>query len=236
MININIVQGNNKKLAYSDINIVIDVIRAFSVSHYAFLNGIKYIILTNSIQKALEIKFDRENVILSGEVKGIKIKEFDFGNSPYELYTHNIKNKILVQKTTNGVKATLNSLNTDNCFVTGYSNAYNVAIYIKKFIKNLNKENIKINIVASHPTGLEDLECAKYIEEIILNRDYNKRELDEKMVDIIINSEASKKFFDVKEKEFSKLDIIFSSMLIQSNFIMKINQKNDMIFIEKLNI
>ena len=45
MLNIEIMQGGGKMPAASDINVVIDVIRAFTVAHQAFIHGIKGIFL-----------------------------------------------------------------------------------------------------------------------------------------------------------------------------------------------
>lgn len=230
---INIIQGDTK-LERSDINITIDVIRAFTVSHYAFLNNIETIILTNEESIALSIKNKNKNVLLAGEVNGIKIDSFDFGNSPYDISHANLDKKTLVQKTTNGVKVTLNSLDTDNLFVTGYSNAYTTAIYVKNIIKNIKKDIVVVNIIASHPCGDDDLACALYIKEVILNNLNSYKHIEEKTVNRIIRSAAAKKFYDMKNKEFSILDISLCCVKVNSNFVMKIKEANETIFIDKI--
>jgi len=233
---IDIIQGNNKKIESSDINIVIDVIRAFSVSHQAFINGIEKIILTNSEQIALSLKNSKSNIILSGEVNAIKIDSFDFGNSPYEISHADLCNKILVQKTTNGVKATLNALNTKQLFVTGYSNAYTTAQHVQKLLRESKKENTQINIIASHPSGDDDLACAQYIKSIIENKILSLKDLEENTVSRIIHSDAAYKFYEKTNSSFSILDLSLCMIKINSNFVMKVEEFNQEIFIRKLSI
>lgn len=71
--------------------------------------------------------------------------------------------KSLIQKTTNGVTAALGALNAKHLFVTGFSNAKTTAQHVKKLVAN----DCVINIVASHPSGDDDMACAEYIKGII---------------------------------------------------------------------
>ena len=233
---INIIQGNDNILPPSHINIVIDVIRAFSVSHQAFINGIEKIILTNSEQIALSLKNSNSNIILSGEVNAIKINSFDFGNSPYDIAHANLSDKTLVQKTTNGVKATLNALKTNQLFVTGYSNAYTTAMYIKKLLSKSNNKIKQINIIASHPSGDDDLACAQYIKTIIENKITSLKDIEENTVSRIIHSDAAYKFYDQNNPSFSVLDLSLCLIKTNCDFVMKVEECDQEIFIRKLSI
>lgn len=223
---IKIYQGKNT-LAYADVNVIIDVLRAFTVSDYAFQQGVDSIILTSNKKEALQLS--DENTYLSGEESGgYKIPQFDFGNSPYALSKAKLQNKRLVQKTTNGVAVTLESLNAQHIFVTGFSNAKSTAEYISRL-----KQCKNINIIASHPQGDEDLACAEYIKAILLNNYENLQKLEESTVYRILNSEAAQKFHDINNKDFSILDLTLCSIATKNEFIMKVKQKNSQITIEK---
>ncbi len=223
---ITLYQGK-QALAYADVNIIIDVLRAFTVSDYAFQQGVERIILASNENEAFQLR--DENTYLSGEKNGgYQIPNFDYGNSPYALSMISLHDKQLVQKTTNGVAVTLTSLNAQHVFVTGYSNAYTTAKYISTL-----KQCQKINIIASHPTGDEDLACAEYIKAILLNQYDQRQHLEEVTVYRILNSEAAQKFHDPKNTKFSILDLGLCIINTRNNFVMKVKQKKLLITIKK---
>jgi 2-phosphosulfolactate phosphatase len=224
---VNIIQGNNHILEKSNINIVIDVIRAFTTSFVAFNQGVSRILLVKETSEALNLKKENVDLLLAGEEDAYPILGFDTDNSPYNMSKLELKNKILVQRTTNGVKATLNSLSADRVFVTGFSNALTLANYIVE--KELHRGTI--NIIASHPTGDDDLAVAEYIKSILFgltisNIDVIKR---------IMNSNASKKFFDKNQNYFSEIDIIdFCAKETDADFVMEVDKNSEIPSIKKV--
>ncbi|MHA2366401.1 MAG: 2-phosphosulfolactate phosphatase, partial [Candidatus Hodarchaeales archaeon] len=151
----------------SDINVVIDVLRAFTVTQILFKQGAIEILLAMDVKQAFELKDEYPNAILIGESQGYSIPGFDFTNSPSDLSNLSFENKKIIFKTTNGVKTTLKSLNAAIILVTGFKNAKQVAQYLKK---HLNQNfNIKVNLIASHPTSDDDVACAEYIRDLLLN-------------------------------------------------------------------
>jgi len=227
---INIVQGIST-LEYADVNIIIDVIRAFTVSYYAFQAGVGKIILVSTEEEANRIK--KENYVTSGEVNGYKIESFDFGNSPYDISKAELHKKNLLQRTTNGVKVTLSSLNADHIFVTGFINSLSLVNYIKFLRAGSQKEIFKVNIIASHPSGQDDYACANYIKKHLLDKCMNHKLCDEEIVYKIIKSDAAQKFFEEKNLDFSINDIIMSLSIENSNFVMEVNKNNEYVEIHK---
>ncbi|WP_088105965.1 2-phosphosulfolactate phosphatase [Halalkalibacter urbisdiaboli] len=227
---ITIYQGNEHSLPPSDINIVIDVIRAFTVAHHAFLKGASNILLVESVEDALLLKNKHPHYLLAGEVNGLAIKGFDLDNSPERFANTNLSEKTLVQKTTNGVKATLNSLNTKQLFVTGFSNARMTANYIRKLYKDI--ENLTIHIIASHPTGDDDLACAEFIRNILTG----ERDVASETKRRIMNSTAAKKFFDPQNLDFNREDIRLCTKELNHPFIMKVNKECKIPMIERIDI
>ncbi|CAH0345430.1 2-phosphosulfolactate phosphatase [Bacillus sp. CECT 9360] len=227
---VNIYQGNEHRLASADINIVIDVIRAFTVAHYAFLNGAKEILLAGTIDEAFDLKEMYPHYLLAGEVKGLPIDGFDLDNSPYRISMHDLTDRTLVQKTTNGVKATLHALDARHVFVTGFSNAKTTARYIRSLCKQANS-SLQINIVASHPTSEEDLACAEYLKEIVLGGNFLHPK---DVVARIKASRAAEKFFDETKPEFDPRDISICTRELNSSFVMKVNQASRIPSIERI--
>ncbi|PLR82412.1 2-phosphosulfolactate phosphatase [Bacillus canaveralius] len=215
---ITIHQGHQHQLEPSDINIVIDVIRAFTVAHYAFRGGVKEILLVKEVSQAVRLKEQYPNCLLAGEVGGLPIKGFDLDNSPRNVSTHNMFGKTIVQKTTNGVKATLNALEANDVFVTGFSNARSTAEYVKKLAAQI--DDAVINIIASHPDGDDDLACAQYMKSIIEGVYSMKAE---EVVKRIVNCRAAEKFFDESQPEFDHDDIYFCIKELPEEFVMRVD-------------
>lgn len=229
---ITIYQGNDHLLPPSDITIVIDVIRAFTVAHYAFIKGAEKILLVGTIDEAFRIKEQFPNYLLAGEVKGLPIEGFDLDNSPASLMSKQVKGKTLVQKTTNGVKATLHSLQAEHLFVTGFSNARTTATFLKEMVQGFKREQ-QINIVASHPEGDDDLACAEFIKGILEGRDVLT---EEDVRERIQNSVVTAKFFDPAQPEFNPEDITYCMKEVLGDFLMKVNKNGGTPVIERFQL
>ncbi|MRH43846.1 2-phosphosulfolactate phosphatase [Aquibacillus halophilus] len=225
---INIYQGRTVPPTVADTTIVIDVIRAFTVAHYAFLQGVSRILLAETVEQAFQIKKEHPEYLLAGEVAGLAIKGFDLDNSPYHIQEKNLTGKVLVQKTTNGVRATLNCLKSDSVFVTGFTNARNTAEFVKERITG---EEETINIIASHPSGDDDLACAEYIKSLIEDSSsISAREV----VDRIKQSHVAAKFYDRENKAFQYEDIFQCIRELNTDFVMKVDHASKIPTIERV--
>lgn len=87
--------------------VVIDVLRATTTIIEALANGARAIYPTDSTEEAVRLaaSLGREDTLLCGERKGLKVEGFDLGNSPREFSSEAILDKKLVMSTTNGTKA-----------------------------------------------------------------------------------------------------------------------------------
>lgn len=87
--------------------VVIDVIRATSTIVEALANGASAIYPTASTEEAIKLvgSLGREDTLLCGERKGLKVEGFDLGNSPGEFTRSRVEGKRLVMSTTNGTQA-----------------------------------------------------------------------------------------------------------------------------------
>jgi 2-phosphosulfolactate phosphatase len=218
---VKIFQGHSHRLPQADVNVVIDVIRAFTFAHYAFIQGAQKILLAGTKDSAFQLKEEHPEYLLAGEENALYIAGFDFDNSPVSLLGKDLTGRTLVQKTTNGVKAALNALNASHVFVTGFSNARTTADYIRETYG----ADINIQIIASHPTGDEDLACAEYMRDIVLNRDYS---LSSETAVRIRQSEAAQKFYDDNRPEFKAGDIAMCMEERSSGFVMEVGRNNNL--------
>ena len=87
--------------------VVVDVVRATSTIVSALAHGARAIFPTVSTEEALKLasSLGRDETLLCGERKGLKIEGFDLGNSPAEFTEERIDGKRLVMSTTNGTRA-----------------------------------------------------------------------------------------------------------------------------------
>ena len=87
--------------------VVIDVLRATSSMVEALVNGAQGVYPAASTEEAIKLasSLGREDTILCGEARGLKIEGFDLGNSPSEFSAEKVAGKRLVMSTTNGTRA-----------------------------------------------------------------------------------------------------------------------------------
>ena len=215
---IKIFRGNDLALPESDANIVIDVVRAFTVAHYAFLRGAQKILLVPDVEEALAVRREYPDVLLAGEIGGLPIEGFDLDNSPCRFSACDLEGRTLVQKTTNGVKAALHSLGAPLVLVTGFSNAKATAEFL---VGRFGGSGARINLVASHPTGDEDLACAEYIRDYIAGEGVTCDEVRDR----IYRCETVKKFLDPARPEFDPNDIDFCALELPMEFVMSVRKE-----------
>jgi 2-phosphosulfolactate phosphatase len=94
-----------KRLANKTL-VIIDVLRASTTICYALNSGARAIIPFDEPDMAVEMraKIGIENSLLGGEREGIKIENFNLGNSPFEYTAEAVKDKTILLSTSNGTR------------------------------------------------------------------------------------------------------------------------------------
>lgn len=217
-IDLRIMRGTEQGVPAADINIVIDVIRAFTVSHVAFSKGAREIFLAHSVDEAFALKALHPDYLLAGEVGGLPIAGFDLDNSPYTVSMAEVGNRTLVQKTTHGVKATLAALNARQIFVTGFSNARQTALHVRHLAAS--KGYCSINVIASHAADDDDFSCAEFIRDQF----FGLGQITPESVSArILNSRPARKFQPAGNIGFDPRDLAFCSIELASDFVMEVD-------------
>ena len=141
--------------------VVIDMFRATSVIVTALSNGCKEVIPCLTIDDAWKEaeKYNREDYILGGERKAVKIEGFDLSNSPLEYTKNVVENKTVLMTTTNGTRTLMKSSNAEIILIAAMINAKAVA---KKLI-DINKDVVIINAGTSGNFSMDDYICSGYI-------------------------------------------------------------------------
>lgn len=159
--------------------VVIDMLRATSVITTAINNGCTRVIPVLTIEEALETaKKVKEDVILGGERKGLKINGFDFSNSPLEYKKEIVQGKTLVMTTTNGTKAIRGSLTAKHILIGSVLNARAVA---ERLIE-LKKDVVIVNAGTYGEFSIDDFICSGYIINCL------KEKIDAELSDVAITA------------------------------------------------
>lgn len=87
--------------------VVVDLLRASTTIAVALANGAKAVLPAASTEEALRIaqNLERDQLILAGERKSVRIEGFALGNSPLEFTPEVVAGKTIVLTTTNGTQA-----------------------------------------------------------------------------------------------------------------------------------
>ena len=214
----------------SGIAIIIDVFRAFTVEPIIIKNGAEKLIVIGDKEIAYNFKKENSNYILIGERNGIKLPEFDYGNSPSQIEKIDFTNKVVVHTTSCGTQGIVNSINAKE-IITG--SLVNISAIVK-YIRNRGYDDISIVTLAkpgSNPFE-EDQLCAEYIKAKLENKSTD--EFNTRILNLKYTSGA--KFFDDELQEiYPKEDFYSCTDIDKYDFILKAKKdKKDYYYMEKI--
>ena len=143
--------------------VVIDVIRAFSVSAYALASGVRECRLVAEIEEArsLAARFDR--AVISAEVDGLPVEGIPLSNSPTMVLEADLEGRTLVQRTSSGTQGMAAVRGAEKLFAGGLVVASATVRAVLADAPEL------VTLVATgadlhHP---EDRACAEYLEGLM---------------------------------------------------------------------
>ncbi len=150
-------------LVYPDVVLVVDVIRATTTAAALLEAGAEALYLTAGLEAAKAFK--DEDVVLSGEVGGLKPPGFDLGNSPREALEAPVGGRIVVMSTTNGTKAAHAAAKTaKHVLLASLYNAHAAA----RLARELATEEVAILCAGKEGrVGLDDLYTAGVLAEYL---------------------------------------------------------------------
>ncbi len=156
--------------------IVIDVIRATSTIVSALAAGARAVHPAISTEDALKLasSLGRDQTLLCGERKGLKVEGFDLGNSPAEFTPDVVDGKQLVMSTTNGTRALHAALAAERVVVASFLNLDAVARAVA--------DDGGLVVVCAGKEGrfsLDDAVCAGHLFERVRTARAGELELDD---------------------------------------------------------
>lgn len=145
--------------------VAIDVVRAFTTAAYAFAAGASEIILVGTVEEALALRQQFPGALVMGEVDGLSIPEFDFGNSPTQIASLDLTGRRLVQRTSAGTQGVVRSKKADLLLAGSLVCAGATARYLRQAQREM--VTFVITGILLDRDGDEDIACADYMAALL---------------------------------------------------------------------
>jgi 2-phosphosulfolactate phosphatase len=151
--------------------VVIDVIRAFTTACFAFAAGASEIIIVSEVEQALDLKRRNSGSLLMGEVGGVKVDDFDFGNSPSQFLDFDLSGVRLIQRTSAGTQGVVQVRHASTLLAASFC----CAAATVRYLRSVEPETVTfINTgVLPDGKGTEDSACSEYLTELLLEKSPN---------------------------------------------------------------
>ena len=216
----------NASQTSADIVVVIDVLRAFSTAAYAFSAGVDKIFPVSTVEDAFSMRQHFPEARLMGEVGGLPIEGFDYGNSPASFLGQNLTGVNMIQRTSAGTQGVVLNINASLLIASCFCCASATARYISIF--NPHEVAFIITGSGSEDGGAEDLACAELIAASIMG--IKTRVLG--YVNRVKASSSAQKFLDPGKVDFPRADLELSLLVDRFNFTMVVDRQDDLLTIK----
>lgn len=206
--------------------VVIDVLRAFSTTAYAFGAGAGEIFLTRTVERALELRARLPGALVMGEVDGLPVPAFDYSNSPAQLDGADLSGRNLIQRTSRGTQGVALSQRADILLAASFVCASATARYIRQLAPR------KVSFVITGAEtgqrfdgspierGDEDAACADYLEALLREVQPNP----EAFMRRVWESPSGRKFADPDQPEFPAADLEYCTTMDCFDFAMPVQR------------
>ncbi len=158
----------NKITTGKPIIVINDILRATTSIITAFHYGVEKIIPIADIKKAREYK--SKGMLVAAERNGVKLDFADFGNSPFEFMTDELKGKIIIYSSTNGTQAIEKAKTAGEVVLGAFINLKALA----EWILSQNKNVVIYCSGWKNTVSIEDtLFAGALTEHLLENHNYN---------------------------------------------------------------
>ncbi len=158
---IQILEGTQGAQQAKDIAVVIDVLRAATVSAYLLDAGVTAIIPVATYEEAFAHKENDQTTVLVGEYDGVRIPGFDIGNSPSEIKQRgDLHGKQAVHRSSTGTQGIVSATNAQQVIFGSFVTAGAILEHLRKH------SDRSITLVPMY--ALEDQLFAEYLRDTLL--------------------------------------------------------------------
>lgn len=193
------------------IAVVIDVLRAFTLSAYAIAGGARMCLLVPTVDEARALAAATPGAILSAEVDALPVQGIDISNSPTQIAAADVRGQVVVQRTSAGAPVINAVERADGIYASSLVVARATAQAC------LLRKPATVTLIASGDFP-EDHACAKYIEALLGGA--SPAELDELLQPLY----ASERYRKIKQGDwpgFPKTDLDMALQADRFDFAMR---------------
>jgi 2-phosphosulfolactate phosphatase len=209
-----------------DTAIVIDVLRAFTTSAFAFAQGAHEIMLVSTVDEAFRLKARFPHSLTMGEEYGHPVEGFDYSNSPSLLLDHDLTGKLLIQRTSAGTQGVVRS-RARNIIATGLCTVGATIDLIRRL--DPNSITLVQTGVLAEGRGDEDVACADLIEAHLDGRSLDIDEIKER----VKVSFSGKLFINPAHTAFPSEDLEVALEIDRFDFAMVVHEDNGVLVLRQ---
>jgi 2-phosphosulfolactate phosphatase len=143
--------------------VVIDVLRAFTVSAYALAGGAASCRLVGEVDEARALAARLDGAVISAEVHGLPVEGIPISNSPTMVRAAEVRGRTLVQRSSQGTQAAVAAGAADRLFAASLV----VAAATARAIRAAEPELVTLVATGADLGHHEDRACAEYIEGLL---------------------------------------------------------------------
>ncbi len=204
--------------------VVIDVLRAFTTACFAFAAGAERILLAGEVEMAFAMRKRFPGALLLGEVDGLPIAGFDYGNSPAALLHQDLHGRTLIQRTSAGVQGMLRSPYGEPLLAASFVCATATARCLQHLAPPAGWESVSFVVtgVLGLRDGDEDAACAEYIAALLAGQQPDP----EPYLARVTKSYSGQLFADPARPEFPSQDLELALQLDRFDFALLAGRQN----------
>jgi 2-phosphosulfolactate phosphatase len=208
--------------------VVIDVLRAFTTACFVLNNGAKKIYPVADLEEARLLRKKHPNWILMGERKGLKLPDFDYGNSPAEIEHENLHGKTVVMTTSSGTQAIEKLVHADEIITGAFVNADAIVQYIK----NSSHKEVHFLCTDNRWNDNEDFKLASYIIDRLSGLEISFENIKKHL----IGHPTSDGFLRTPLTDNAVKDFHLSIELNTFNFIIRVSKTSKDLYLKKIEL
>ena len=203
--------------------VVIDVLRAFTSASVALARGAERIIMVAEVDEAVGLRERGDADLCMGEVDGRRPKEFDLGNSPFELGSQDLRGKVIAQSTRAGTAGVAAAEGADRLYCGSLVNASATAAAVGR------SRSERVTLVAMGAWGKtrsdEDEHCALYLRNLLEGR----RPDPEAVRSLILSGAESRKYHDPRQRQYHPEDLDLALRIDSVDFAIEVERRGGLL-------